>query len=75
MTAALCIHGHAGHAELIDVAIDRAHGDFQLTRQRFGAHTTARLQDDENRQESAGAHARQTIPDARWQASRSINDA
>ena len=56
--AALDPDRHAGGAQLVDVAVDGAHRDLQLVGERLRAHPAARLQQHQDREEAAGAHAR-----------------
>ena len=54
--AALGIDRHAGSAQRVDVAIDRAHRNLQRLGERRGGHLAARLEGGENGQEPARTH-------------------
>jgi hypothetical protein len=53
---AIGIDRNAGSAELVDVAMDRAHSDFEFRGEFARAHAATRLQQDEDRQEAARKH-------------------
>ena len=52
------VDGHACAAEGVDVTQHRSHGDLELCRERARSHLTARLEQTQKMDESAGAHAR-----------------
>ena len=51
------IDRHAGGAELIDVAINGADGNFEFLRQRLGAEGPTHLQKDQERKKPARTHS------------------
>ena len=53
---ALGIDGHARSAELVHIAVQRAHRHLQRLGQRLRAHTAARFQQHLEGQQTAGAH-------------------
>ena len=54
--AALGIHGNAGGAQLIDVAMDRAHRNFEFGGELARADAAACLQQHQDRKQAAGKH-------------------
>ena len=54
--AAVGIDRDSGRTQLVYVAVDGAHRDFELTREFACTHASARLQQHQNREQTAGQH-------------------